>query len=82
MQHSWYLDVDMQLFLIAPMFVYFLWRWVNLGLIVLISATLASLGVSVLVYVLFDLPPTLLFVRLYVTWYFSRMVSRYCSFFS
>lgn len=66
MGETWYLAVDMQLFLISPIFVYLLWRWKRTGLIVLAGFTLASLSANFAVYFYFNLPPTLMVTRLQV----------------
>lgn len=42
--HSWYLSVDMQLYLVSPLIVYSLWRWGRRALIVIAGLILASMG--------------------------------------
>lgn len=42
--HSWYLSVDMQLYLVSPLIVYPLWRWGRRVLIVIGGLILASMG--------------------------------------
>ncbi|XP_058814438.1 nose resistant to fluoxetine protein 6-like [Topomyia yanbarensis] len=42
--HSWYLSVDMQLFLLSPLVVYPLWRWGRRVLIVVAALILSSIG--------------------------------------
>ncbi|CAG7818380.1 unnamed protein product [Allacma fusca] len=60
---SWYLSADMQLFLLAPIFVYPLWRWDRLGKLLLGVATLGSiLTPGILAYV-DHLTPTLISSR-------------------
>uniref|UniRef100_A0A182P7U7 Nose resistant-to-fluoxetine protein N-terminal domain-containing protein n=1 Tax=Anopheles epiroticus TaxID=199890 RepID=A0A182P7U7_9DIPT len=42
--HSWYLSVDMQLYLLAPLLVYPLWRWGRRVLLLLAGLTVASMA--------------------------------------
>uniref|UniRef100_A0A8D8CWM4 Nose resistant to fluoxetine protein 6 n=1 Tax=Culex pipiens TaxID=7175 RepID=A0A8D8CWM4_CULPI len=42
--HSWYLSVDMQLYLLSPLIVYPLWRWGRRVLIVIAGLILAAMG--------------------------------------
>ena len=65
MQQTWYLAVDMQLFLVSPLFVYSLWRWKKMGLALLVIITLASLASDFIVYALMHLQPTMMPTRLY-----------------
>lgn len=65
MGQTWYLAVDMQLFLVAPLVIYPLWRWRKYGL-----AWLALIGllcqVSIFaIYAVYDLMPTMIVTRLY-----------------
>uniref|UniRef100_A0A182JYF2 Nose resistant-to-fluoxetine protein N-terminal domain-containing protein n=1 Tax=Anopheles christyi TaxID=43041 RepID=A0A182JYF2_9DIPT len=48
--HSWYLSVDMQLYMLAPFLIYPLWRWGRRVLIVIVALIIASM---VAVFVLF-----------------------------
>ena len=66
MGQTWYLAVDMQLFLIAPLIVYPLWRWRKYGLVWLALLTVASHAAIFAIYAVYDLIPTLMFTRLYV----------------
>ncbi|KAJ8724818.1 hypothetical protein PYW07_015776 [Mythimna separata] len=61
MFQSWYLSVDTQLFFIAPIFIYSLWRWRRFGPTLISVAILLSLiGPAVITYK-DNLDPTLLF---------------------
>ena len=64
MAHTWYLAVDMQLFLITPLIIYPLWRWRTAGLVVLTLVTLASQASIFAVYAVYDLVPALIYTRL------------------
>ena len=64
MEQTWYLSVDMQLFIIAPIFVYILWRWPLHGILTLVVFTLASIGANFAIFAVYDLPPTIMFTRL------------------
>uniref|UniRef100_A0A182LXU7 Nose resistant-to-fluoxetine protein N-terminal domain-containing protein n=1 Tax=Anopheles culicifacies TaxID=139723 RepID=A0A182LXU7_9DIPT len=48
--HTWYLSVDMQLYLVAPFLIYPLWRWGRRTLCVIVALIVASM---VTVFVLF-----------------------------
>ena len=63
MEQTWYLAVDMQLFIIAPIFVYILWRWPLHGVLTVVAFTLASIGGNFAVFAINDLPPTIIFTR-------------------
>ena len=65
MGETWYLAVDMQLFLVAPLIIYPLWRWKKAGLILLSGFTLATLAANFAVYLVYNLPPTLMATRMY-----------------
>ena len=65
MQQTWYLAVDMQLFLVSPLFVYSLWRWKKMGLALLVIITLVSLASDFIVYASMHLQPTMMPTRLY-----------------
>ena len=64
MGHTWYLSVDMQLFLVSPLLIYPLWRWKKYGLAWLAFVTLASHGAIFAVYAIYDLMPTYMNTRL------------------
>ena len=63
MGETWYLAVDMQLFLLSPLFVYPLWRWKVVGLTLLALATLGSLASNFAIHAIYNLPPTLMPTR-------------------
>lgn len=63
MAQTWYLNVDMQYYLLSPLFVYVLWRWAIPGNLLVITATMASLGACFAVYAIYDLPATIMFTR-------------------
>ncbi|XP_057365447.1 nose resistant to fluoxetine protein 6-like [Daphnia carinata] len=60
MGETWYIAVDMQLFIIAPLLIYPLWRWKNTGLILLAIVTLATLAANFAVFAIYSFPPTLM----------------------
>ena len=66
MGQTWYLAVDMQLFVVSPLFIYPLWRWRKWGLTWLAFWTLACQASIFYVYARDDLPPTYIFTRAYV----------------
>lgn len=53
--HSWYLSVDMQLYLVAPVIIYALWRWGRRVLVVIAGLILASMGCVVASFLVNDL---------------------------
>uniref|UniRef100_A0A8D7ZYQ8 Nose resistant to fluoxetine protein 6 n=1 Tax=Culex pipiens TaxID=7175 RepID=A0A8D7ZYQ8_CULPI len=53
--HSWYLSVDMQLFLLSPLIIYPLWRWGPRVLIAVAVLILASMGCLLSVFLVNDL---------------------------
>jgi peptidoglycan/LPS O-acetylase OafA/YrhL len=64
MGQTWYLDVDMQLFVVSPLFIYPLWRWKKFGIAGLVFVGLACQASIFAVYAIYDLLPTLFFTRL------------------
>ena len=56
MGETWYLAVDMQLFLVSPLIIYPLWRWKWVGLIWLALLTLGSLAANFIVFAIYDFP--------------------------
>lgn len=65
MEQTWYLALDMQLFLLAPLFVYLLWRKTNIGLAALAFVLLGTIGANFAVFAVFDLMPTVMPTRTY-----------------
>ena len=64
MFETWYLAVDLQLFLVAPLFVYLLWRWERTGLATLAVFTFILLAANFAVFAFYDnYPPTLMLTR-------------------
>ncbi|KAL0839333.1 hypothetical protein ABMA28_016072 [Loxostege sticticalis] len=60
MFQSWYLAVDTQLFIIAPIFIYGLWRWRRAGPIMLGLSIVASVFVTAIITYKDDLDPTVM----------------------
>lgn len=60
---SWYLAADTQLFIIAPLLVYPLWRWKKFGLAFLAFVALACHAFIFYLYARDDLPPSYFFTR-------------------
>ncbi|XP_055545796.1 nose resistant to fluoxetine protein 6-like [Wyeomyia smithii] len=58
--HSWYLSVDMQLFLLAPFIIYPLWRWGWRILLVVIGLIIASIACILAVTMVYDLRANIL----------------------
>lgn len=56
MGQTYYLAIEMQLFLVVPLFVYLLWRWPVAGRTVLLVCAVASVAGQVLVSALLDVP--------------------------
>lgn len=61
MFQSWYLSVDTQMFFVAPIFIFGLWRWRKVGPILLGFATVASLLIPAIITYIDKLDATLLF---------------------
>ncbi|XP_075972641.1 nose resistant to fluoxetine protein 6-like [Anticarsia gemmatalis] len=61
MFQSWYLSVDTQLFFIAPIFIYSLWRWRKFGPALVSIAIIISLIIPSVITFKDKLDPTLLF---------------------
>lgn len=66
MTESWYLACDMQMFLVSPLLVYPLWRYRRAGMLWNLLVLVASLAVTAVIYVAWDLPPSILPTRLSV----------------
>ena len=64
MGETWYLAVDMQLFLMAPFLIYPLWRWKKVGLTLLAFFTLGALAANFAVYAIYSFPPSLMPTRM------------------
>jgi peptidoglycan/LPS O-acetylase OafA/YrhL len=60
---SWYLACDMQMFWISPLFIYPLWRWKRAGLIWTAFSLLVVLGCSATVFIVHNLPATIVWLR-------------------
>jgi peptidoglycan/LPS O-acetylase OafA/YrhL len=60
---TWYLACDMQMFLISPLFIYPIWRWKRAGIIWTALNFLVMLGISTIVFVVHNLPPTIFWFR-------------------
>lgn len=58
MFQSWYLAVDTQLFIIAPIFIYPLWRWRQIGEWMLGTASILAVIVPFFVTFIYKLDPT------------------------
>ena len=64
MYESWYMAVDMQLFLIAPPRVYILWRWEKLGLLALAMVMVVLLLINITFFIFNETcPMTLMITR-------------------
>jgi peptidoglycan/LPS O-acetylase OafA/YrhL len=66
MGQTWYLAVDMQLFIVSPLFIYPLWRSRKWGLAWLAAVALTCQGVIFFIYARDDLSPTHWVTRAYV----------------
>lgn len=64
MEHTWYMAVDTQLFILAPIFVYLLWRNKKVGQVVLLVFLVASLSATFAIYAVYELMPTIMFTRM------------------
>ena len=58
MEQTWYLALDMQLFLLAIPCIYLLWHKKNAGLSVLTFFLIGTLAANFAVFAVFDLMPT------------------------
>lgn len=58
MGQTWYLAVDMQLFLVSPLLIYPLWRWKKYGLAWLALVILASHAAIFAIFAVYDLMPS------------------------
>ncbi|XP_055643556.1 nose resistant to fluoxetine protein 6-like [Toxorhynchites rutilus septentrionalis] len=53
--HSWYLSVDMQLYILSPLIIYPLWRWGRKILIAVVCLVLLSMGCVIATFLVNDL---------------------------
>lgn len=60
MFQSWYLAADTQLFVLAPLIVYPLWRWRRAGVLLLGAVAFISVLVPGLTTFIYDTDPSLL----------------------
>ncbi|XP_062550333.1 nose resistant to fluoxetine protein 6-like [Armigeres subalbatus] len=58
--HSWYLSVDMQLFLISPLLIYPLWKWGKIMFIPVGLLILTSVISSFVMFMVYNLPGSVL----------------------
>lgn len=65
MEQTWYLALDMQLFILSPLFIYLLWRRKSIGLALLAFVFVATIGANFAVFAVFDLMPTVMPTRTY-----------------
>lgn len=65
MEQTWYLALDMQLFILSPLFIYMLWRRKNIGLALLAFVFLGTIGANFAIFAVFDLMPTIMPTRTY-----------------
>lgn len=63
MEQTWYLALDMQLFIVSPIFVYLLWRNKNIGLALLCLVFIGTIAANFAVFAVFDLMPTVMPTR-------------------
>jgi peptidoglycan/LPS O-acetylase OafA/YrhL len=66
MNPTWYIAVDMQLFIVSPLFIYPLWRSRKWGLAWLAAVVLACHAFIFYLYVRDDLPPNYVATRPYI----------------
>lgn len=67
MEQTWYLALDMQLFIVAPLVIYLLWRKANFGLAVLFFFFIGTIAANFTIFAVFDLMPTVMPTRTYQT---------------
>ncbi|XP_032794863.2 nose resistant to fluoxetine protein 6 [Daphnia magna] len=67
MEQTWYLALDMQLFILSPLFIYMLWRRKNIGLALLAFVFLGTIGANFAIFAVFDLMPTIMPTRTFDT---------------
>ena len=61
MPETWYLAAEMQMFIFSPMVIYPLWHWPRKAGPLLIALLLVvSLGYITAIYLVLDLPPTIM----------------------
>lgn len=60
MFQSWYLAVDTQFFVLAPLIIYPLWKWSSIGEIVLLVVSLISIAIPFAVTYVNHLDPVLM----------------------
>lgn len=60
---TWYLACDMQMFWLSPLFIYPIWRWKKAGIIWTTISLFSLLGISLNVFILYDLPATIQLTR-------------------
>jgi len=63
MNQAWYLAVDMQLFILSPLFVYPLWRWKRAGLAWTLFALTALVVTMGTIFIVWSLPVTNLYAE-------------------
>lgn len=64
MAQTWYLALDMQLFILGSVVIYVLWRWRKFGLGCLAFLMIGCLAANFAIMAVFDLTPTLMLTRL------------------
>ncbi|XP_065079918.1 nose resistant to fluoxetine protein 6-like [Ochlerotatus camptorhynchus] len=62
--HSWYLSVDMQLFLLSPLLIYPLWKWGSKVLVLVGLLILTSVVYIFAMFMIYDFPASILITDL------------------
>lgn len=62
--HSWYLSVDMQLFLLSPLLIYPLWKWGNKVLVLAGLLILTSVVYIFAMFMIYDFPASIVITDL------------------
>ena len=67
MGQSWYLALDMQLYLVSPLLIYPMWRWRRFGQAWMAFVMLACHAAIFALYIVYDFQPTFIITRRFST---------------
>jgi peptidoglycan/LPS O-acetylase OafA/YrhL len=82
MPWTWFLSLDMQLFLLAPLITWLYFRWPRLGACVITLGIIACLSVNAVLSYVHDLSPNVIWGGELWSWLLPNEVYRSCNWFS
>jgi peptidoglycan/LPS O-acetylase OafA/YrhL len=63
MEQTWYLALDMQLFIVSPLVIYLLWRVKKIGMALLLFLFIGTIAANFAIFAVYDLMPAVMPTR-------------------